>query len=557
VRRIGRRRPPPTFTLLRAQVEAETKTRLRSTGTLVAVVALFAASFLWIPDPAKNSVSIAWQTADERTVSGVYNSAYVGASSAIVAALFLSLIGFYLVTGSVRRDRERRVGAILAATPLSKAAYLGGKVAAHVVYLTTMAGVALAAGLLVFVRFGTGPLRLADFLVPFALLVVPGMVFVAALAVLFDATLLLSGRGGLALFFFVWAFGLLVVPAELHGGLDRSRQTEGPALYDPIGIATFVQLLEESVPGMRPGGISIGLQIMDQPIERVEWPGVRWTATGVLARLATLAWAVVPFGLAVLLFDRFDPARRRRPRRLRRPAAAAPGELAAAGAAAVEATAAAPGVLTAEALRSLPPVALHPTAWHAVRAEVRLLFLAAAPVVRWALLPAALLAAAPAGPGRAGTAALLFLLAPLLAETAARERLEGTGALVFSQPAVPLSPLLWKAAAAGTAVLALGLPRLVLTTVTDPRRALVFLLGITAVALFAVAAGSLTGGGKLFTGLYVALWYVAVGSTGEGPSLDFSGAFAPEPRPQVAATFLAAAAALLAAAYGVERRLLR
>ncbi|HLE84508.1 MAG TPA: hypothetical protein VJG13_09230, partial [Thermoanaerobaculia bacterium] len=89
--------------LLRAQVEAETKTRLRSTGTLVAVVALFAASFLWIPDPAKNSASIAWQTADERTVSGVYNSAYVGASSAIVAALFLSLIGFYLVTGSVRR----------------------------------------------------------------------------------------------------------------------------------------------------------------------------------------------------------------------------------------------------------------------------------------------------------------------------------------------------------------------------------------------------------------------------------------------------------------------
>ncbi|HLE84011.1 MAG TPA: hypothetical protein VJG13_06705, partial [Thermoanaerobaculia bacterium] len=503
--------------------------------------------------------SIAWQTADERTVSGVYNSAYVGASSAIVAALFLSLIGFYLVTGSVRRDRERRVGAILAATPLSKAAYLGGKVAAHVVYLTTVAGVALAAGLMVFVRFGTGPLRLVDFLVPFALLVVPGMVFVAALAVLFDATPLLSGRGGLALFFFVWAFGLLVVPAELHGGLDRSRQTEGPALYDPIGIATFVQLLEESVPGMRPGGISIGLQVMDQPIERVEWPGVRWTAAGVLSRLATLAWAAVPFGLAVLLFDRFDPARRRRgARRRRRPAAAAPGELAAAGAAAaVEATAAASPALTAESLRTLPPVALHPTAWRAVRAEVRLLFLAAAPVVRWALLPAALLAAAPAGPGRAGTAALLFLLAPLLAETAARERLQGTGALVFSQPAVPLSPLLWKAAAAGTAVLALGLPRLLLTAATDPKRALAFLLGLAAVAIFAVGAGSLTGGGKLFTGLYVALWYVAVGSTGEGPGLDFSGAFAPEPRPQVAATFLAAATALLAAAYAVERRRLR
>jgi hypothetical protein len=43
----------------------------------------------------------------------------------------------------------------------------------------------------------------------------------------------------------------------------------------------------------------------------------------------------------------------------------------------------------------------------------------------------------------------------------------------------------------------------------------------------------------------------------EGPGLGFSGAFAAEPRPQVAATFLAAARALLAAAFAVERRRLR
>lgn len=538
--------------LLRAQVEAETKTRLRSPATLVAVVALFAASFLWIPDPAKNAVSIAWQGADERTVSGVYNSAYVGSSAAILAALFLSLIGFYLVAGSVGRDRERRVGAILAATPLSKTTYLGGKLAAHVVYLLIVAAVALAAGLLVFARFGTGPLRLGDFLVPFALLVAPGMVFVAALAVLFDAAPLLSGRGGLVLFFFVWAFALLVIPAELHGGIDRRRQVEGPALYDPVGLATFVRLVEESVPGIRPGGISIGLQIMDQPIERVEWPGVRWTRGEVLARLATLLWAAVPFGLAVLLFDRFDPARGRwRSRRLRRPPPAAAGDATAAGA---EATGSAPPALTTQALHALPPVALRPTAWRAILAEVRLLFLGAAPVVRWALPPAALLAAAPAGAGLAGTAALLFLLAPLLAEVAARESLSGTTALVFSQPAVPLSPVLWKTAAAGAAVLALGMPRLLLTAVIDPGRALAFLLGLVATAAFAVGAGSLTGGGKLFSGVYVALWYVAVNGA---PELDFSGAFAREPRPQVAAIFLLAAAVLLAAAFAVERRRLR
>ena len=55
--------------------------------------------------------------------------------------------GFYLVAGSVKRDRESGLGAILAATPLSKAAYLGGKFAAHFAYLLVLDLLALAAGL--------------------------------------------------------------------------------------------------------------------------------------------------------------------------------------------------------------------------------------------------------------------------------------------------------------------------------------------------------------------------------------------------------------------------
>ena len=57
---------------------------------------------------------------------------------AILSGIFLTMGGFYLVAGSVRRDRERGVGAILAATPLSKTAYLGGKFAAHFAYLLVL-----------------------------------------------------------------------------------------------------------------------------------------------------------------------------------------------------------------------------------------------------------------------------------------------------------------------------------------------------------------------------------------------------------------------------------
>src|SRR4029079_1009327 len=121
--------------LARAQVEAEVKTRLRSPATVVAVVAIFALSFWWIPDPATGAVSLGWEGPDGRLTTGIYNSAYVGAAASALASIFLTLIGFSLVAGSVRRDEDTRVGAILAATPISKTAYLLGKLVANVVYL--------------------------------------------------------------------------------------------------------------------------------------------------------------------------------------------------------------------------------------------------------------------------------------------------------------------------------------------------------------------------------------------------------------------------------------
>ena len=59
---------------------------------------------------------------------------------AMLATLFLSLIGFYLVRGTVERDRRTGVGQILAATPLRGATYILGKAASNFVYLTMVVG---------------------------------------------------------------------------------------------------------------------------------------------------------------------------------------------------------------------------------------------------------------------------------------------------------------------------------------------------------------------------------------------------------------------------------
>jgi hypothetical protein len=524
---------------IRAQVAAEVKERLRSTATLMALVAFFVLSFLWIPDPKSNAVSIAWQTTDGVTTSGVYNSAYVGTAAAILASLFLSLAGFYLVAGSVRRDAERGLGAILAATPLSKTAYLAGKLAGHFAYLGTVAVLTLASGIVVFLIYGTGPLKLGEFVVPFALLALPCLAFVAVLAVLFDVAPGLRGRGGLVIYFFVWSFGFFSLPILLHGGMERTSRTSGWPAYDPAGVALFADLLERSIPNLVPGKLSVGISVMDEPVRRVVWNGLRFSRAAVISRLTTFAWALVPFLLSVAMFDRFDPAKRIG-RRTRPKTAPEPDRLTESRGAAVISLAAA---RQKESLLSLPPISPSPGLWRSVMAEARLIWELSG-LLRWPLLATALAAAIPGIVGRVGAAAFLLLLAPVLSEVGAREAIHGSGGLVFSQPGVPHSTVLWKALSAILFVVALSLPRLVMT-ILSPQRELAFLLGGIFVAAFAIGAGVLTGGGKLFTGLYVALLYAAANGP---PVLDFAGAFAPQASLAVSSAYLAGGLGLLALA---------
>lgn len=521
---------------VRAQIEAEVKTRLRSASTAVAAIAILAASFQWIPDPASGAVSIAWNDPAGKLTSGLYNSAYVGTSSAVLASLFLSLIGFYLVAGSVRRDRRNGVGLILAATPLSKAAYLGGKAAAHAVYLWTIGLFSLAGGLLVFLRFGQGGFQPLEFLLPWLFFVAPALAFVAVLAVAFDVTPGLRGPFGYVAYFFVWIFFLLLIPGLSSGSMGGGEKIASTPYYDPVAMGAILQMLEASTPS-QPGEVMIGLQYGVGEMVLIDWPGLAYTAGWLGLRALTFLWALVPFGIAWLFFDRFDPARQRgrfarqeRPERHAKPAAeAAPARQL--------------------SLAALPPVLCHPSAARAVLAEARLLG-SSAGVLRFLLPPAALAAAIPGPAGLAGAAALLLLLAPAVAEVAAREKLAGTWPLILGQPGVPRSTVLWKLGAVLVFLLALGLPRF-LTSLAHPQLALGWLCGLVFVGGFAVAAGALSGGGKLFSGLYVALWYVALNGA---PFADFAAALSPAPALATAAIYAAIGLACAGLAWALEKR---
>lgn len=509
-----------------AQAAVETRMRLRAPAALVAVLLLGAASVFWIPDPSGRATSLAWKMADGRDLAPEYSSGYLAWAASIVASLWASLVGFYLVAGSIRRDRERGVGAILAATPLPDAAYLAGKAAAHVLYLGVLSLLAVGAALVAFLRWGVGAFHPLDFAATWALFILPALLLTASVAVLFDVAPVLRSRAGYVIWFF--AFAILVSGVNTRDG--RGRVVRAPRV-DPLGMATLDWRVSKSMPGAV--SVSSGLIFHDKPFLRVPWPGVKQDPAETAWRLVSLVAALLPLGASLFFFDRFDPARsgRRRGRESPAPAAAAAED---ASPVAALATFEAPD----------------PSALRAVLAEARLTWDSGS-LLKWPLLAAAL--AAPFLPGAAfplGAAGMLLLLALAVSEVAGREDLAGTRGLVFAQPGVPASPVLWKTGANVVFVLAFGLPCAVRAAAESPAAGAAFLSGLVFTAGLAAGFGSLTGGGKLFLGVYTAVWYFAVNRL---PISDFTGLFA-EPSALKAAAFALAGAAAVGGALAAEGR---
>ncbi len=524
-----------------AQVGAEVRTRLRSTGTFVALALFMIGAYLWIPNPGGKATSVSWQLPDGRFQTSVHSAAYIGSAMSFLGGFFAVAIGFYLVAGSIRRDRQRGIGAILAATPLPNASYLAGKFLAHVCYLALMTSLLVPIGIYHQLRFGVGPFDLVAFLGPLVLLALPGIAFVSAMAVLFDVAPGLSGRLGLI----AWFFALAIFVAALPIAQARNPATglsDRLPFFDPMGGTTVSVLIGKSLPQAKAGSISTGLIFREgPPIEQVAWSGLPIDARFVALHLGGILWALPPLGLALLLFDRFDPARRR----LR-----LPSPRRAAKEAAVAVAAESPEAPRAR-FADLASIQVTPSRTRAVLADALLLWQTSS-ILRWPLLLAVLLAAfVPAGAAPMLGAAFLLLLAATIAEAPCREELAGAAPLVFSQPGVPRSTVLWKLASVGLFSLIVGAPFLLRSALASPAQGFAALSGLLFVAALAASFGVLTGGGKLFLALFLGLWYCALNRI---PYLDFCGLFGADLGLPVRAAYLAAGTVFVGLAMAVEAR---
>lgn len=453
---------------------------------------------------------------------GVYDSAWVGALTALVVNTFLSLAGFYVVKNTVERDRQTGVGQILASTPMSKPLYTLGKTASNLAVLGAMVGV--LAGFAVVTQWVAGEdarIHLWPLLSPFLLLGLPMMAVVAAIAVLFETIPGLRGGFGNVAWFFLWT-ALMATPVANVGKIP-----------DLIGMTLVAQDMEHEVDarfGKAERGFTLGHITNEEEAQVFRWQGMDWTPALILGRVSWFAIAVGVALIAALFFDRFDPAKgrmrlpKRKQKEVEEPTLPALPEHVTLTPLAAGSAFRFPGVLAAELRLALKG---QPWWWYAAAAGLVIAGLTApAQGVRQIVLP-------------------LAWIWPILvwSPMGNRESRFGTGELLFSAPR-PVGrqlPAVWMAGVLVAAAVGGGVA--VRYLIAGDFGALA---GWTVGALFipslALALGVWSGSGKLFEAVYLVIWYI--GPMNRTPQLDYLGATGRgQPLLWLAATALLAAAA--------------
>ncbi len=148
---------------------------------------------------------------------GEFNSAWIAGMISIIATFFLGWFGFYVVKGSVARDRETGVGQIMATTPMSRPFYMLGKWISNFIVLMTMIVILVVFGFIIqIINAESTQVDLWAYISPFIFIVTPLMAVVAAVAVLFEAIPFLSSGFGNVVYFFA-----LVMNIPLCNGIPE------------------------------------------------------------------------------------------------------------------------------------------------------------------------------------------------------------------------------------------------------------------------------------------------------------------------------------------------
>lgn len=261
---------------------------------MIAVGLYLAAGFVPAPDANYSTISLG----DFRPV---YNSVWVGALTAMMSSLLICVVGFFLIDGSMGKDQQLKINLFIKSGMISRRKYFLLKAWSNTALLCIIVlFIFVMAVVMYFVRRETVEFSLIDFLLPFAVVVIPSAIFTGHLSVILEA---LTGRYAVirvVLFIFSLA---LIIPTMQNVEIND-------VLYyrDALGMGNFIGQIEYIINqefGATLSGISMGYQFFDKS-EQIDFviSAFSYPLNFVLSRLFIPAVMILLVSLSSRLSDK-------------------------------------------------------------------------------------------------------------------------------------------------------------------------------------------------------------------------------------------------------------
>ncbi|MEC0247975.1 Tat pathway signal protein [Paenibacillus chitinolyticus] len=260
--------------------------RTRRFSFLVTLGLTILAAYLFVPPSDAGYVTLYFEE-----FRGIYNSAWVGGTTAVSTSLFLSFFGFFLVRNGIERDKRTRVGQIIEGSSLKKSHYLLGKALSNFLVLAVIAAVVIPVAICMqWVRGEDYTLHVGDYLAPYLFVVIPALAVVSAMAVLFETRPVLRSPFGIVLYLLLFTG---VTMSTLYSGMGNDVITKAMREKLMLTHADYE------------GTYGQGILFLESPLKLFVWDGISWTWDVVIKQAALLLVAVLVCLLASRLFRGF------------------------------------------------------------------------------------------------------------------------------------------------------------------------------------------------------------------------------------------------------------
>jgi ABC-type transport system involved in multi-copper enzyme maturation permease subunit len=281
--------------------------RIRSRRLLVVIAGVVYLGYL----VNVGSIELAYQqpiegTDDFQTYYGEPTAGFIGLKAAVTGSFVVFLAGFYLLKGTLSRDRSLGISRLVASTPVSDLEYLVGKWLSHVALVCVLLGTLGLATLINHAVNGVGPTAPGTILIPIFLFGVPLGALVGAIAVLFEASDWFDGTLGNIAYFFL---SLFVFVGFLAGAQDQLPNDIPLAVKmgDFLGILTVYEMtagaLMDVVPTYPGGPPSFG-QVWTDSTSTYRYTGSPFPVWMYGQRLGLIILGVLIAALASVTYDR-------------------------------------------------------------------------------------------------------------------------------------------------------------------------------------------------------------------------------------------------------------